>query len=205
MIPKGRVVYTDPPIPLAIEISPTFIDETGEAPQLLGRLLAEGASRVARETGMFVQTGNPGVPLTEATCAVLRLEGRIVAFELFKDYRWWALYGSIVAIPVVGVSAVLLVILLMGLPVYTDREILTVELGLREVATGRLVGTYSGSVDETFVHDIYQIYASMNEADGVATSFFDRPQTFFGVALERAFTKLVQDRWTYQRLARVSE
>lgn len=193
-VPRGRVCFGEPPIALSLETSATFLDETGEAPEILGRLLALGAERMLRTSRIFAHVGEPGRPLTSAPHRVVRLEGAVLDFELYQDFRWMLIYGGILSLPLFGVTAVVVILFLAGMPVYTDRGAIEVELRLRDVASGELLGCYRGAASSDFDHDLYTY-------DEYQLSFWSEPQVLFALALRRAIGAMVQDRRALRRAA----
>jgi len=200
-LPRGRICFAEPPIRLHLEVQGPFHDDTGEAPALLGDLLAEGVTGMVQRSHIFAAVSGPasgeasGSPTASSTLRTVRLEGRVISFSYFQDYRWLGLYGFIVALPLIGVSLVALGIFLLGVPVYSDRGEITVELRLLDGATGEVLGTYRGQAESDFHHDLYNF-------DTFTLSFWGHPETLFGLALRRSLLRLVDDRALYRRLSK---
>lgn len=199
-VPHGRVCFPEPPFRLHLLVEEAFHDDTGDAPTILGQLLVQGAKGMVQSSHLFSAVSGPDrggsgkASSVSSTLRTVRLEGHVLSFSYFHDYRWLALYGIIVALPLVGVSAVALGLFLLGVPVYTDRGEITVELRLRDTKTGAILGTYRGQAESDFHHGLH----NFNTYD---LSFWEHPETLFGLAIRRSLERLVQDRAVYRRLA----
>ncbi|MHC4391685.1 MAG: hypothetical protein ACYS22_10270 [Planctomycetota bacterium] len=212
---QGRLCFDQPLIPLQVDVSDSFLVTDDDAPAALGPVLARGTKNILRASAVFAKVTGPEPPVDGSFSGAIApprapaerpetpaakvlghlvIEGEVLAFDLFQDYRWILIYGAIAAIPVVGVSVISLGLFLAGLPVFTDRCAIEIELRVRDTRTSEIVGVYRGSAEEGHHHNLY------NAAD-FQPSFWGRPELVFARALREALRELIADSERYRALA----
>lgn len=191
-IASGRPCFDEPAIQLAVGVASRFVDASAEAIPGAGWLAARGTERMLENSKMFARVYRRQAPQGQ-TLRQITIEGRLLEFTYWQDFRWFLVYGGIFAIPLVGVSILTVGLFMAGLPVYSDCGSLELELLVRDRQTGELLGTYVGKSELRYNHTLW--------STGDSGTFWTRPERIFGPAIRRAISKLMQDRRLYRRLA----
>jgi hypothetical protein len=202
-VAREGVAFSGAPLPVRAIVFPATIRLDPDTPPVVAEIAARSLVSVLRGTRLFADVrlagvdDDPAAPPPDAALAALpavRLEPEILDFALYQSYAWWGLYAAFFAIPVVGTGAIVVVIFLAGGPVVSDHGAVAIRVRARDERSGALLGTYEGRGDAFEPHNIWNAGEHLE-------SFYYHPETLFQSACGGIASRLIEDRWTYQRLA----
>lgn len=196
------VAYVGDPVPVRIVVRAARVArdrDPSEVPPPVPWLVTHSLANVLRSTRLFASVSVAGESSAAATVAgpvgpLVRLEPEVLDFDLYQNYGWWGLYALGFAIPVIGTSAIVILVFLAGAPILSDHGVLAIRVRAVDDASGRVLGTYDGTERLFQGHNIWNAGEHLE-------SFLYHPVALFQGACAAVVRKLVQDRWTYLRLA----
>lgn len=204
-VARKGVAYVGERISVRVVVAAATSDPEREIPPIVRDLVSRSLVNVLRETKLFadVRLAGEAAAAATGTAAVLppggdlpevRFEPEVLDFALYQSYGWWGLYAVFFAIPVIGTSAIIIVIFLAGGPIVSDHGALAIRVRAVEGGTGKRLGEYEGATKAFEPHNIWNAGEHLE-------SFYYHPEELLQGACGEVVEKLVQDRWTYGRLA----
>jgi hypothetical protein len=182
---RSGVAWSGPPLPLSIGVGPVHIEDD-DLPGFLSEVTRRSLlnvlarSRIVEEVREADGPPRPGMDLV--------LKPRLLAFDLYTTYAWWALYGGFLVSPLPGSAVGTVMMLVAGCPIISDCAEIVLEVDVEEARTGRRVARYRAALDLAQHVSIYGS-PSVNE------SYVSHPEMIFQTACGRIAHEIGRDRF----------
>jgi len=177
------------------------VGEVRQVEDLEPRYLADTARRslinVLSRSGMLAEVRSTGGALdVDAERGLdIVLTGEVLAYELYTNYSWVALYGGFLISPIPGSGVGAVLIFFAGFPVFTDCGFLSLEVEARDARTGESLGRYRTDLDIVQASSVYG-------GPEVTTSILSHPEIVMQQGCARIAQQIGQDRFWLLRKKR---